>query len=418
MRFIALLFIALQASGATWYVSSTGVGDGTLGSPGGLSNAVTPVGWATNIVAGDTVYLRGGTYEQGTNLWQFGIDGTVGNLITWRAYTGESPKIDGPLRFGSNKHHRFWGIEFFDSHKNEWAGLTNPWLHIDNSGSATSYFEWINCVFHDVHNCFSGTTGGALVRGCIFWYVGQTAAEHVVYPYCQNVTGNIGTWTSGEFIESGTTNIIVRSNIFFGEGVTIANNSGSEVVIGYPSTVEHNSFCEQKYETIGLWFNAGSAGVTCVSNVIAAPFYPFKVEEAWGLITFPSNDVSSYTAYPTNSLDLVKVYKNDDESRRAHIAVFNWASNDTVSVSLSGVLSAGDTYQLISAQNYAAGAIQTGAYNGTSISVPMTNLTVASVLYGTNVAGTVTSPRFAAFVLLGQAPAMRSFPFRVTRNNQ
>jgi hypothetical protein len=123
---------------------------------------------------------------------------------------------------------------------------------------------------------------------------------------------------------------------------------------------------------------------------------------------------SAANNYPAVPDDSVHVIPNQDEAKRAHIAVFNFSLADNVSVSLEGVLTAGDSYQLISAQNYSAGAIRSGIYNGSSISVPMTNLTVATILYGTNinvsgesvVQPSPTSPEFAAFVVMsGGAPA-------------
>jgi hypothetical protein len=107
--------------------------------------------------------------------------------------------------------------------------------------------------------------------------------------------------------------------------------------------------------------------------------------------------------------DTVRVMVNADQAKRCNIAICNWSLKDNVAVNLSGVLNSGDAYQLYSAQNYLAGPIQTGTYNGTNIIVPMTNLTTAPILYGTNVnrwgeevaQPPPMSPEFGAFVVIG-----------------
>lgn len=126
----------------------------------------------------------------------------------------------------------------------------------------------------------------------------------------------------------------------------------------------------------------------------------------------PTFDVHSTASNAAVPLDKVYVIPNQDESKRCHIAVYNFSHKDNATVNLAGVLNPGDTYHLYSAQNYNAGAIQSGTYNGISISMPMTNLTTAPVLFGTNMnyRGVIItqpyplSPEFGAFVVIGSPP--------------
>ena len=146
--------------------------------------------------------------------------------------------------------------------------------------------------------------------------------------------------------------------------------------------------------------------------------------------TFDQHSIWTNAATPTN---MVYVIPNQDVAKRAHIAVYNFTHTNIVSVSMAGVLNAGDAYQLISLQDpegagagniksfmvggtniyYTSGLapISVGTYNGSSIILPMTNLTVAPPLYGTNLA-TMTypqalitppafNPEFGAFVVIG-----------------
>jgi hypothetical protein len=122
--------------------------------------------------------------------------------------------------------------------------------------------------------------------------------------------------------------------------------------------------------------------------------------------SFDIHSTSSNSAVPPDSVNIIP---NQDQPKRCHIAIYNWTHKDNVPVNLSGVLNAGDGYRLFSAQNYKAGAIQSGTFNGTNISVPMTNLTTAPILFGTNYVFNgvrltqppPTSPEFGAFVVIG-----------------
>jgi hypothetical protein len=99
MRGIPLrLFLALQffstpflASAATYYVATTGddtVNTGTLASPWKTLQKA-----ADTIVGGDTVYVRGGTYNEPVKFYY--KTNTAGLVMTLAAYPGEEVILDG-----------------------------------------------------------------------------------------------------------------------------------------------------------------------------------------------------------------------------------------------------------------------------------------------------------------------------------
>ena len=124
---------------------------------------------------------------------------------------------------------------------------------------------------------------------------------------------------------------------------------------------------------------------------------------------FDSNSSYSTSGVPTN-----RVFVNPDayEPRRANVIVYNWSGADNVAVDVSSVLSSGDVYEVRNAQDYFAPPVLTGTYTGASLSLPMTNLTVASPNGWTNTAAVpMTGKQFNAFVLIGTATGLaRSFP--------
>lgn len=86
----AVVYSHLQpVTGQTYYVALTGAdtNPGTLASPWRHIQKA-----ATAAVAGDTVYIRAGTYNEQVTVQN---SGTPGSYITFAAYSGETPIIDG-----------------------------------------------------------------------------------------------------------------------------------------------------------------------------------------------------------------------------------------------------------------------------------------------------------------------------------
>lgn len=86
---IAILAIQSGAAARDIFVSPTGTGSGTQAAPyGSIQSAVTAA------AAGDTIYLRQGTYAPSANI-QFSKSGTATSPISVRPYSGEKVIIDG-----------------------------------------------------------------------------------------------------------------------------------------------------------------------------------------------------------------------------------------------------------------------------------------------------------------------------------
>jgi len=94
----------------------------------------------------------------------------------------------------------------------------------------------------------------------------------------------------------------------------------------------------------------------------------------WGGISGPVDPKQ----YPDNRYgkppreSVVFVRPNRYEPGRGHITVFNWAEADTVPVDLAAVVPAGAAYEIRNAQNWQAGPVRRGVYNGKPVELPMT----------------------------------------------
>src|SRR6266446_3137062 len=225
---------ALQ--GAKYYYvapSASALGNGSIVNPWPLQVALTNA----VITPGDTIWLRGGTYSPPyTNAasmrapqWSVNLAGATNNLITFRSYAGEWAKIDRQWRFGGSTFLCFRDLEFYDSYKGRNPTNTSypngPWAHFDGNQAYSSGCQWINCIVHDVNNCWSGGTSGDLVRGCITWYVGMNPLEHLSYPAPNEFSGNITAWQSQDAINLNTRAFLGHHNIFFGGGQSRAGNA-------------------------------------------------------------------------------------------------------------------------------------------------------------------------------------------------
>src|SRR5262245_6323589 len=88
--FLALVSAASRAWASEYYAAPDGqdCNPGTKSSPWSLARAVS----ATGAAAGDTVYIRGGSYAGGFDVKN---SGTATAWITFTAYPGELPILDG-----------------------------------------------------------------------------------------------------------------------------------------------------------------------------------------------------------------------------------------------------------------------------------------------------------------------------------
>jgi hypothetical protein len=91
---------------------------------------------------------------------------------------------------------------------------------------------------------------------------------------------------------------------------------------------------------------------------------------------FPGNTYIAPGSRPSGQEVVVR--PNAYEAGRAHIAVLNWSRASSVAVDLSGVLSAGNTYEIRDAQNYFGPAVVSGTYDGSLVNIPMNLTAIAS----------------------------------------
>jgi hypothetical protein len=91
--------------------------------------------------------------------------------------------------------------------------------------------------------------------------------------------------------------------------------------------------------------------------------------DEWKRVSNQDANSRYYASEPAETVCFVR--KNRYEKGRANLIVYNWKNTTNVAVDMSGVLSAGDTYQIYDVFCLSNGPVQTGVYDGKSISVSM-----------------------------------------------
>jgi hypothetical protein len=210
------------AVGTTYYVSITG-NDGNAGTIG--SPWLTIQHAADTMVAGDTAYIRTGTYTE--RVYVHAHSGSVGNPITFSAYTGESPIVDGT---GLSV---YWG-GLFELDNVDYINVTG--LTIQNCEDAYGFLvtgtsNYINLTNLNIHTIYLGgiyieTTTNIVIDGCEVYdtnHVYQSNEQVSIMASDTVEIKNCVFYDSGKNgldCKQGTINVSIHDNEIYGTGFT------------------------------------------------------------------------------------------------------------------------------------------------------------------------------------------------------
>ena len=203
---------------------------------------------------------------------------------------------------------------------------------------------------------------------------------------------NFGQYTPGQ-------DILVQNNVFAGgyTGVSMYGQSGPVNFTGNTVFIRPSA-----YQEIILQMTSGQSvgSYTWDNNTYyGRNFFNFTSNydfAGWKGAT----QFDAHSSFNPNAPTGVWVYvrPNKYEPKRANIIIYNWDLNSQVAVDLSNVLRSGDAFVIQDAQNFYGPPVVKGVFNGTAVSIPMTNLPKASPIGFATPAH--TAPQFGTFVLL------------------
>jgi len=422
--------VVIPSGGQSFYASPTGVasGNGSIGNPWPLQTALNH---PAALKAGDTLWLRGGTYA---GVFTSRLTGTAAAPIQVRQYPGERATLDG----GTSSSHVltvygsyawFWDFEvtsFAANHNVVAAG--GVWVEGANT-------RFINLIVHDLKGGYGFWTSAlnSEVYGNVLYHNGYGAGEGRGHNlYVQNQSGvkymrdnillqsySFGIHAYGENSTSAAVdNLWIEGNTLFNHGTT-GGTAKADILIGPnpgmhpakdPYVASNMTYMFAGNGGRGLEFKYnGCTGPTVQNNYLVADT-AFQMD-CTGVRSVQGNTIYGRTvnvsasAYPSNTFSQTRptsglnvfVRRNLYESGRANITIYNWSKASSVAVNVAGIgLQNGDAYEIRYAQNY-FGPTRTGVYDGQPISIPMTGWTTVAPNGGT--AGVSTLPEFGAFII-------------------
>jgi hypothetical protein len=244
---------------AIHYVAPAGDsnGDGTRDRPWDLATALAGAGG--RVVAGDTVWLGGGTYR---GRFRTVLQGAPGAPIVFRQQPAQRATVDGTLRV-DGAHLVFWGFEITQS---DAADSGTYGLQANASHS-----RFINLVIHDV-----GTQGVSFwtpgldseLYGCIVYNNGtHENLDHGVYVHNDSGTKRLrdnvffANYARGIQVYASRRNPVIRGvvldgNIAFNNGVTSARSTRVNLLVNAQVPIESITATGNL-----LYFSPGAGGI-------------------------------------------------------------------------------------------------------------------------------------------------------------
>ena len=449
-------FISMSILGSAYaadrYAAPNGssTGSGSITSPWDLKTALSSAS------AGDTVWLRGGTYPGNFLCW---ASGTTTSPIIYRQYPGERARVDGGSSTGSAvgmmcQNVWLWGFEIFFSNTQRISSQTGsfPTDIYRGAGITTGQvagtplnLKFINMIIHDSWGSFGvwKEASGAEIYGNLIYYDGWNAPDrgHGHGIYTQNdgskttkVFDNIifSEFSHGIHVYAGDplmNNYDIEGNISFDNGAIGTGGYARNMLVGAGSggdipqnvIIKNNFTYYSPSKSGGESAKIGTDLTGCTNITVTGNYFvaqngtALNIPAACTSISVTGNTILgslsgfSPSLYPNNSYYTgfsrptganVFVRPNAYEPGRANIAVYNWDMAATVQADVSQVLRQGDQYQVIDAENYWGSPVATGTYSGGTISLPMTLSVVTPLVGSGGISPTHTSTEFGAFILV------------------
>jgi Right handed beta helix region len=297
------------------------------------------------------------------------------------------------------------------------------------------YYNGLHKHQHGIYT--NGAVGTKYIRdNIIFSNAGlgltvHSASAEVLKGY--EIEGN--TFFSSGFAYSGSRNIDI------GQGkpvmqLSLYNNytyearaDRTDVQLQQDATSKDVIIQDNYFAGVGRWRPATMTGNTFVARSILGRLEPFSSTSVWDKNTYFSIEdpgrpfsigtsqsakpltfsewkaATGYDAHSTFTSGRPKkidvfVRPNRYEPGRAHIIVYNWLLQSSVSVNIGSLLAKGRKYEVRNAQNYFAAPVLTGTYDGKSLRLPMTGLSIAKPVSPLPTPPRPTGAEFNVFVLI------------------
>jgi hypothetical protein len=458
---VALLMLALLLGApppATrpargFYASPHGsrAGDGSAKHPWDLATALAGGPAKNQVGAGDTIWLRGGTYR---GSFRSTVSGEPGAPVVVRQFPGERAIIDGASStkdtwLVSGAYSVFWGFELTNSNPQRVTASSTAEIRPALIYNYAPHTKYIGLIVHDggVALYTEAKFADVEIAECVFYNNGwqEPGHGHGHALYVKNYTGPLVVRDNIVFNQYGygihaytnansgkLSNITIEGNVSFNNGSleerelspnillggdgyasgdVIRENltyyspslSGtrSNVIIGWKTLqngdviVEHNYFVGGgPVLRVGYWSAARVSDNTLIAtrgiDALIERRDPAARAQIW-------RDNIEQLHAPTATKVVVRASRY--EPGRANVVVFNWGKQRAVAADIRGVLAPGDRYEVRNVQNLFGTPVATGTVTGTTVSIPMGGVTPPVPVGLTTSRAPQTGPDFDAFIV-------------------
>ncbi len=401
-----------------WFASGSGSasGDGSINNPWALPVAFA--GGNGKIQPGDTLWIRGGTY---TGVYTPTLTGRPDAWIVVRQYPGERATFDGvglsPTTdqfVVSGSYAQYMDFEIINSSPSRYTTDINHNFRHAALVNHAPHNRYVDLILHD-----NGTA--------VYMYSAYADVE---------LTGNLiynNGWDApdrghghGIYAKNDVGPVLLKDNVLFdqyGYGIHAYSDNGDGLLNGI--TIDGNiSFNSGSVSAVSASANIGNLGQPTANNMQIvnnlAYFSPgvgganLVLGSGNGLLAtgntviggsglsqgaWTSATIGSNSVWPTGNGSATTVVRpNSRVPGRANIAVYNPSGALSVSVSMSGVLNAGDSYTVRNVYDMYGAPVASGTYAGGAITIPITGMNPPMPLGGTT-APPQTGTTFAVFVV-------------------
>ena len=401
-----------------YYVTTGGSssGDGSSTSPWDLATALSGAGGKVH--AGDTIWVRAGTY---LGTYDTNLAGSAAAPIIVRGYPGERVIIDGNDGSGNDgfvvhgSYTWYWGLEFRNSDPTRTTTSTSSNFRPDVVANNGTHIKYINLVIHD---------------GGVAFYTYTAMPDVEIYGsilYNNGWQGPDRGHGHGLYLKNDVGPVMARDNVVFnqfGYGIHIYSDVGDGLLNGI-SAIGNISFDNGSLASTGPSAEIGNLGQMNANNLVITDNLTYVDPSVGGsnLILGSGDGLTATGNYvvggdgvsegswtnatvigntvipPAPTQTAVFVRPNAYEPGRAFVVVFNWASNGSASADLSSVLQSGDAYEVRNVQDLFGAPAVTGTYRGGSISIPIAAVSPPAPVGISSLAPT-TGPAFNVYLVV------------------
>jgi hypothetical protein len=407
----------------------------------------------TRVQPGDTIWVRGGTYR---GAFRSTVAGSDGAPVVIRQFPGERAVMDGAgstssTLYVTGAHSVFWGLELTNSDPARSTSSADVNLRPNAVVNDASYTKYVNLIVHDGGVGFYNEPKSVDVEiaGCIMYNNGWQGPDrgHAHALYLKSFVGPLMARDNILFNQYGygvhaytnsktgkLMNISIEANIAFNNGAlatqrAAASNillggadyaggdvvrdnvayysptltgAGANMMIGYRTLRNGDVIVENNFLVGGspvLDFGFWSAARVSNNMLLGGGVRGAVVRRDAAAVGQIWRDNTERAA---PSATRVIVHPNLYEQGRAHVVVFNWGNDTTAQVDVSGVLAAGDRYDVRNVQDLFGAPIASGTAAGTTISIPLRGVEPPIPVGLTASRAPKTGPAFDVFLITRQ----------------